>query len=183
MGTKVKKENVRKVNFLMGLIVIIISILVLIFSFQAVVTLLFILAISLFIIGLARVINGSSNEKFPNSVRAWKVISGVSAIIISILGIIFLIINPELSVNITIFVFGIALLLIGIGRVLAGLTQNKFDNWYRYLLTIVGIFTIILSIIVIIYPSIGLMIIVIMLALPMLLNGLLKMILGIIDKD
>jgi len=183
MGTNSRQNHLRKINFLLGLVVVIISLLVLIFPFQAVVILLSIIAVSLLVIGLARVINGSSNQKLENSVKVWKVLSGVSAIIFSLIGIGFLIVDPILSVNITVFIFGLALLLIGIGRVLTGLINKKFEDWYRYLLLIVGILTLILSIIVIIFPNIGLTIIVIMLAIPLLFNGLLKMILGIIDKD
>ena len=183
MGSKIKQENLRKVNFLMGLLIVIISIIVLIFAFEAVVTILYIVAISLLIIGLARIINGSSNEKLENSVKFWKIFSGVAAVIISIIGIAFLVINPVLSVNVIIFVFGIALMLIGIGRILAGLVNSEFDDWYRYLLLIVGGLTLILAIIVILFPGVGLQIIVIMLTVPLMLNGLLKMILGIIDKD
>lgn len=183
MSKKVNQEGLRKINFLSGLLIVIISVLVLIFSFQAVVLLLFILAISLLILGAARIINGSSNEKLKNSVKAWKVISGIAAIILSVIGIVYLLIDPTLSLTIVIIVFGIALLLIGIGRIITGLINNKFKNWYRYLLVLVGLITLILSILVLLYPNIGLMIIVIMLGLPLLLNGILKMILGIIGKE
>ncbi|MFX1275549.1 MAG: DUF308 domain-containing protein [Promethearchaeota archaeon] len=182
MLEKFSENHVRLLNIIIGILVCVLSIVIIIFSTAAILVLLFIIANILLIIGIARMYNALTNEKTPKSEIIFKLISASFAIFISLLAEIFMILNPTESILISVIIFGIALLIIGIARIGVGLINKELNNGYRGLIIIVGIITLILSIISIAIPTLGEQILIIIIAVPLLLNGVAKIVLGIISS-
>jgi uncharacterized membrane protein HdeD (DUF308 family) len=77
----------------------------------------------------------------------------------------------------------IALLIMGIGRLAVGLVAKRFDLWFRVVLMVIGIGTIILSIIIFFMPTIGAVVLLILLSVTLLINGVGRLLLGVVGPE
>ncbi len=128
MDEKSAKRNFQISNILIGLLMILFSIVVLMYPDVTNISVAFIFSLVLLIIGLGRVMNASSDETLSNLKAISRFISGVCALIISLVAIILLISDPAKGLELWYFLVAIALLIIGIMRVIVGLGSKKFEN-------------------------------------------------------
>ncbi|MFX1452602.1 MAG: hypothetical protein ACFFCM_17325, partial [Promethearchaeota archaeon] len=96
---------------------------------------------------------------------------------------IFTLIGPTYSISLLINLFAIALLIMGIGRLFIGLFAKGFDSWFKIALIIIGITTIILSVIIFFIPTAGVYALLVLLSIELILNGLGRLFLGIVGPE
>ncbi len=113
--------------------------------------------------------------EIPGWMRTLAIIVGVVSIVASIIVIIY----PASAIATLITLLAFGLLLIGIGRLTIGISGIEIPGWMRTLAIIVGVASIVASIIVIIYPAIAIAILVMLLAFGLLLIGIERLANGI----
>jgi len=186
MGKKISEEKLKASNLLFGLAIIILSIVVMILSIINItlIILIVILSVALFVSGLVRIINASSIELIENEVATYKLVTGLLAIILSIIIFCSTITEPHVAIELLILIFAFALILTGIVRFSVGLSTKGYPMKFRVFLVIVGILTIILSIIIFVspffLPFFDYIILIFLISISLLINGIAKLILGII---
>ncbi|MFX1562066.1 MAG: DUF308 domain-containing protein [Promethearchaeota archaeon] len=158
----------RGTDFILGIISIIAAILVLIFQTLAIQTLITIIAIGLILLGLARILRGFFSKILSDYLRTLNVAAGLIVLIGALVTILF----PGLAIQLIIWVLAFALLVIGVVRLVIGGFGKAFPIWLRGLLIIIGIITIIFSVAVFVFQSLGELTLVILLSLALLSSGI-----------
>jgi len=175
-----EKDNILiGINTIVGLIIIILSILTIIFSYTAVLTLIILLSIALLFAGIGRISNAFLNEKLNKIGKVIKYSTAILAIIVSIFILVITIVNPTFSITVLINLVGYTLLVIGIARIFIGIMMEKYSKKYRFILIIVGIISFIFAFFILIFPTFGYFVIVILLSLSLMLNGFARITYGL----
>ena len=180
MDEKAARRRFKSSNILIGLLMILLSIVAIMYPDATNLYVAFLLSVVLMIAGIGRIINASSDEKLSNIKAIGRFISGSVALIVSIVAMLLIISDPVKALDLWYLLVAFALFIIGIIRIVLGIQSKKFDNWFRILAIIVGILTLILSILIILIPDLGGDFIVSMIAISLIVNGLVRIILGII---
>ncbi len=105
----------------LGILVIILAIIALAFPVGATTVLIFILAFALMFDGFARIIQGFGDKQERGWIRGFYIGVGVLAVIISIM----VLVSPFFGAALAGFLIGIALLIIGIQVISAGITGRQ----------------------------------------------------------
>jgi uncharacterized membrane protein HdeD (DUF308 family) len=135
------------------------------------------------LMGIIRLTNAFSDEKLSNLKVVTRFITGAILIIFSIVVIFITLNDPTYSISVLIMLLAIALLIMGIGRLAVGLVAKRFDLWFRVVLMVIGIGTIILSIIIFFMPTIGAVVLLILLSVTLLINGVGRLLLGVVGPE
>lgn len=165
----------RSLYIVFGLIAIILAVVVMAYQELAILTLIFILSIALLIIGIARVIIGISAKYLSDGLRALNVGTGILTLVIAIVALLY----PELATQMLIYLLSFVLLINGIVRLVISGFAKAFPSWLRGLLAVVGLLTIVLSVVVFISPAFGELTLVFILSITFLLNGIARILSGI----
>ncbi len=165
----------RTLDIVFGSIAIILSIVVLAYPELAVLTLIFILSLALSVLGIARVIIGIFAKYLSDGLRAINLGAGILALILAVVALLY----PQLATQMLIYLLSFALMLNGIARVVIGGFAKVFPSWLRGLLVVIGLLTIVLSVVVVISPAFGFLTLVFMLSIAFLLNGIARIVSGI----
>ncbi|MGB5910155.1 MAG: DUF308 domain-containing protein, partial [Promethearchaeia archaeon] len=134
-------------------------------------SLIILLSIALLFVGIGRISNAFLNEKLNKIGKVIKYITGILTIIVGIFIMVIVIVDPTFAILILINLVGYTLLVIGITRIFIGIMMEKYSKKYRFILIVVGITTFIFAFLVLIFPTFGYFVIVILLSLSLLLNG------------
>jgi uncharacterized membrane protein HdeD (DUF308 family) len=145
---------VRALRVIMGLIAIAASLIVLSFPGLAVSTLLFFLSFALIFLGVARIGHSVGAKFWSKSHRVLHAVAGVLALILGVIVLAF----PGLGIATLVFLLALALLAYGIVSLVIGgsAAASLLSKWKRALLIIVGVLSVIFSLIVLVFPAIGL---------------------------
>jgi len=175
VAIRMEKQSLLNIlNRIIGLSVIILSFIIILSSTTILATLMILLAITFLFIGIGRIINGFIDEKLTKLGKIFKFISGISEIIIGLVVMIIIILEPLYSITILINLFAIGLVIIGASRVVLGVNIRKYSNTYRIIMLLGGTLTIILGIIIFVFPALGYFILIVILAIGLLINGLIR---------
>jgi len=178
-----EKENILTgVNLVIGLMIIILSLIVIVFSNAALLSIMILMSIALFFAGTGRLYNVFANQKLNKSAKILKFIVGLLAIILSLVIIIITIVEPTTSILLLINLFGYMFIIIGVSRIAIGLLVENFTKEYRFFLVLVGIISFIFAFIVIFYPTIGYFVLVILLSMSLLINGLARVLSALFER-
>ena len=151
-----KNENIKErrlftvkvVNLLSGLFILGLSIWVLLESSAATDFLLVLIAISLVITGIARIVVGTSKDDLKKSAKVVKIASGL---IVLTLGLAIPVIDirwPTVSIAWLIFISSVALLVVGVSRFYRGIQAKRYPMWYRIIIIVAGIASIVISVLI-----------------------------------
>jgi len=182
MTEKSTERSFKTQNILIGLLMIFIGILALINPSATNTAVILLLSMGLLIAGISRITNALSDQELKNYKVIGRFISGIIAIIVSLIAVILILINTPLALNLWYFFLAISFLIIGLARIFLGAMTKEYDKWFRIILISVGIVTLILSILIIVVPEIGGLYIVVSLAVSLLLNGFARLLLGLIGE-
>jgi uncharacterized membrane protein HdeD (DUF308 family) len=166
----------RALDIVFGLAAIGLSIFVLLYPELAVATLIFVLSITLLIIGVGRLIIGIFARYLPDRLRTLISGAGILSIILATMTLLY----PEIATQMLIYLLSFALMFIGVTRVLVGGFGKFFPAWLRGFLVVVGLLTIVMSVAAVVLPALGFLTLVFMLAMTFLLNGIARTVSGII---
>ena len=170
-------------NALFGALISIFAILVFYYSEASFFWLVILLSIALLLSGIGRIINALSNEKLSNLGVVFKFITGILAIIVAFIVIIWTIEDPENIILLVIDFLAFALLIIGISRVVVGSAGGDYPKYIRILLAIIGVITITMSIAVFLLPTIPYILLIDIIAVLLLLNGIMRVLMSIAIKN
>jgi uncharacterized membrane protein HdeD (DUF308 family) len=90
--------------------------------------------------------------------------------------------TPDLALDLWFFFLAVSLLIIGLARIILGIRTEVLVNWFRIYLVVVGVVTIILSVLIFTTPAVGELYIVILVAVGLLINGSARLIRGVLGK-
>ena len=112
--------------------------------------------------------------KAPKWLRAFDIISGLIAVILSVIVLAY----QELAILTLIFVLSVILLISGIARILTGIFANYLSDGVRTLNFGTGLVAIVLALIAMLYTNLTTQVLIFLLALVMLLNGVVRVVIG-----
>jgi len=173
--------NPKNFNIISGIIIIALSFLLLIYSAAAVVSILVILAVIMIFLGLTQILNTRSDNHLKRSNLVVKYLIAILELLMGIILIINLITDPIATAIFSIRLLGFVFLLIGLSMLYVGSMNYDYPKDYRYILMIIGLLTIIFGVLIIIIPTVGLNLVTIVVALPLLFNGLNRLLKGILS--
>lgn len=165
----------RALDIVFGLIAIILSVVVLVYQDLAILTMIFVLSIVLLVVGIARIFGGIFAKYLSDGMRAVNVGIGILALVLGAIALL----HTDLTTQVLIYILSFALLLNGIARLVIGGFARLLPSWLRGLLTVVGLLTIILSVVVFVSPAFGELTLVLILSITFLLNGIARIASGI----
>ena len=178
-----RKKGYKTFNILMGIGLILMSILAIVFSMAALFALGILLSSIMVVIGVSRISNGLGNEILETWERWLKVATGLLAIIIAMIMFLAIVYNPMTGILLLILFFAITLVVIGFSRMLRGIGAKQYPKGYRIFNLAVGILTVAFAILIIIFPGLGYVSLVTILSLILMLNGVARISLGIIEQE
>lgn len=138
----------RAIQIGLGILILLLFIIVLIYPILGGITLIFFIAFLLFFAGIEKIISGITGS---GKSRFSGIGLGIIVVILSIIALIF----PIGASNFVIILLGVALLVDGVSRIVHSIRHKEGTGWSNKFGIGVGILSIILAIIVIIYPTIG----------------------------
>lgn len=166
----------RALEVVTGLLSMVLGVLVLVFPDWGVSTLVVLLSIGLIFAGF-RSISLVGYSSLSKALRAVSVIAGIISLIFAFLVLIF----PGIAILTLLILVSVGLIVYGFGRIYIASTL-KTVGWIRGMIAAVGVIDIILSIIVIILPSLALLTLAVILALALLVSGAEMIVSGAIGR-
>ena len=173
--------NPKYFNIISGIIIIALSLLLFIFSAAAVVSILVILAVLMIFLGLTQILNIRSDNHLERSKLVVKYFIAILELLMGIILIASLITDPIDTAIFSIRLLGIVILLVGLSMLYVGSMNYDYRKEYRYILMIIGLLTIIFGVLILIIPTVVFNLIAILVALPLLFNGLTRLLKGILN--
>jgi uncharacterized membrane protein HdeD (DUF308 family) len=164
----------RILEILAGIVVLFLAVFVLADPGFAIATLTVVIAGALIIGGLSRIILGIFASVFPSRMRQFNVAGGIVAVILGIVGILFL----QGAIATLILALALAILIIGAAEIGVAVSRHP-PSWIRILIAIIGGLTVVLAIIVAADPNIGQGILAGILAVALVLLGVRDIIHGV----
>ncbi len=113
-----------------------------------------------------------SEMKAPGWLRALDIVFGLIAIILSIVVLTY----QELAILTLIFILSIALLIIGIARVLGGIFANYLSDGLQAINVGTGILALVLAIVAILYPQLATQVLIYLLSFALLISGIARIV-------
>jgi uncharacterized membrane protein HdeD (DUF308 family) len=171
-------KGIRILQIIVGIIAIALSIAVLINPGFGIEILVFLLSLTLFVVGIERVSIGFLPYITKSSTRISNIVLGGLAIALAIIVIAF----PIFTIGLLVTLLALGLLFIGVARIVHGIFDKQTSKWSRVLLVGVGILSIGISFMVFINPFVGLFILTFMLAVNLLIIGIESIVHGVSGK-
>ena len=157
-----------------GAIVIVVALVAILESTFSFVFALEILSIGLFIMGIAWVVWGVYIMHSNTYARAFMIITGIGAIILSLLDFVLFSFPPELLILFP----ATGMILIGLSRLVLGFLIGDIPLWVQMLQVLAGILTLNLAAFVFIFANVNFVALIIFLVLSFIANGLVRLIVG-----
>lgn len=171
-------KGIRILQIIVGIIAIGLSIAVIINPGFGIEILVFLLSLTLLVVGIERVSIGFLPYIKKSSTRISNIVLGGLAIALAIIIIAF----PIFTIGILVTLLALGLLFIGAARIVHGIFDKQTSKWSRIFLVAVGILSIGISFMVFINPLVGIFILTFMLAVNLLIIGIESIIHGALGK-
>ena len=171
-------KGIRILQVIVGIIAIGLSIAVIINPGFGIEILVFLLSLTLLVVGIERVSIGFLPYIKKSSTRISNIVLGGLAIALAIIIIAF----PIFTIGILVTLLALGLLFIGAARIVHGIFDKQTSKWSRIFLVAVGILSIGISFMVFINPLVGIFILTFMLAVNLLIIGIESIIHGVSGK-
>lgn len=165
----------RVLDVAFGVMAVIFSFGVLAYPDMAIFALTVMLSAALLTIGVARTVTGIFAKYLSFGLRAVDLGIGILSLVLASLAIVY----PQFATQMLIYLLSFALILNGIARVAIGGFTDILPGWLRGLLVIVGMATVGLSLVVVLFPAWGILTLTFMLSLTLLLNGVARILKGL----
>lgn len=166
MTSAQKSPNwLRAIQIGLGLLILFLSIVVLINPIIGAISVIFFLAFLLLFAGIEKVISGLF---IPGKSRFASIGLGIIVIIVSLIALAY----PVDASIFVVLLLGIALLIDGISRIVHGVKDKTGAKWSKGFSVGVGVLSIVLAIIVIVFPGIGLIFAGILIGIALLVTSL-----------
>jgi len=160
------KRSLRILEIVFGVLSIIAAGIVLVFPNIGILTVVLILSMALLLLGIERLIMGISSPLTKN-IKKVNIALGILAIVLSIISLAF----PIFAIEILILIISFALMFVGITKILHVIKQPPAQKWLRIFSAGSGIFSIILSVLTMISPAFGVILVDVFVSFALLING------------
>lgn len=171
-------KGIRILQIIVGIIAIALSIAVIVNFGFGIEILVFLLSISLFVVGIERISIAFLPYIRKLSTKISNIVLGGLAIALAIIVIAF----PIFAIGFLVTLLALGLLFIGIARIVHGVIDKQTSKWSRIFLVGVGILSIAVSFIVFVNPLLGIFILTFMLAVNLLIIGVESIVHGVSGK-
>jgi len=171
-------KGIRILQIIVGIIAIALSIAVIINPGFGIEILVFLLSISLLVVGIERVSIAFLPYIRKSSTRISNIVLGGLAIALSIIVIGF----PIFTIGLLVTILAIGLLFIGAARIVHGVIDKQTSKWSRIFLVAVGILSIGISFMVFANPLVGIFLLTFLLAVNLLIIGVESIVHGVSGK-
>ena len=161
-------KGIRILQIIVGIIAIALSIAVIINPGFGIEILVFLLSISLFVVGIERISIAFLPYIRKSSTRIGNIVLGGLAILFSIIVIGF----PFFTIGFLVTLLALGLLFIGAARIVHGVLDKQTSKWSRVFLVAVGILSIGISFMVFANPLFGIFLVTFLLAVNLLIIGI-----------
>ena len=161
-------KGIRILQIIVGIIAIVLSIAVIINPGFGIEILVFLLSISLFVVGIERISIAFLPYIRKSSTRIGNIVLGGLAILFSIIVIGF----PFFTIGFLVTLLALGLLFIGAARIVHGVLDKQTSKWSRVFLVAVGILSIGISFMVFANPLFGIILVTFLLAVNLLIIGI-----------
>ena len=161
-------KGIRILQIILGIIAIALSIAVITIPGFGIEFLVFLLSITLFVIGIERISIAFLPYIRKSSTRISNIVLGGLAIALAIIVIAF----PIFTVGFLVILLALGLLFIGIARIVHGVSDKQTSKWSRIFLVAVGILSIAVSFMVFANPLLGIFLLVVLMAFNLLIIGI-----------
>lgn len=151
-----------------GLIAIATSIFVLAVPRIALLTLVFLLSVSLLFVGLSRIARGISLRPLSKGHRVLDILAGLLGIAIGMIVFLF----PLLGIGTLVFMLAFGTMMYGIVSVAVGASVSRLTRGVRMLVVLAGILAIVLSGIVLVSAAVAILTLVFLLSVSLMVNGI-----------
>ncbi|MFX0076944.1 MAG: DUF308 domain-containing protein [Candidatus Hermodarchaeota archaeon] len=178
MGEETKNKSIISSYILNGVVIMLLSTLIFFYTGAALMFIIYLFTFIILISGIARVNASFNNQKLSNIGKATKFVSGFVLIVLSFGIFIITLGDPTFSTDVLIFFLTIGLVIIGIARVGTGVVNKEYIKWFRILLIIVGMVTIVLSLSSIVFMDVNITIY--LLTTALFINGFTRFLYGVI---
>ena len=168
----------RAAQVIVGIVCILLSITIFLSPGLGSYTLLFLIEITLIIIGSERVASGIASRGTKRSSRAISIGLGLGMIGFAVLGFL----TPKLTTQWLIVLLGLGLLANGILRIIDGLRNIEYERFTRLFRLGAGAVSIAISILVLIYPRFGFYLLMVIIAVALVITGIELLMVGIKGK-
>jgi len=165
----------RAFDIVFGLIAVVLSVVVLAYQELAILTMIFVLSIVLLVTGIARIFTGIFAKYLSDGIRAINFGIGIVAVALGLVALAY----PNLTTQVLIYILSFVLLLNGVARLVIGGFGRAFPKWLRGFFAVVGILTIVLSVVVFVSSEFGFLALVLMLSFTFMFNGIARIVQGI----
>lgn len=156
----------RGLEVVAGLLAMMFGVLVLIFPGWGVATLVVLLAIGLVFVGM-RSISLAGYNRLSKGLRALSAIAGVTSLILALLVLLF----PGFGVLTLILLVSFGLMVYGFGRIFTAYALKETVGWLRGTIVAAGVVDVILSVLVMVLPSVATLTLAIILSVVVLVSG------------
>ena len=171
-------KGIRILQIIVGIIAIALSIAVIINPGFGIEILVFLVSLTLLVVGIERVSIAFLPYIKKSSTRISNIVLGGLAIALSIIVIAF----PIFTIGLLVTLLALGLLFIGAARIVHGVLDKQTSKWSRVLLVGVGILSIGISFMVFLNPLLGIFILTFMLAVNLLIIGIESIVHGVSGK-
>jgi uncharacterized membrane protein HdeD (DUF308 family) len=161
-------KGIRILQIIIGIIAVALSIGVIVNPGFGIENLVFLLSLTLLVVGIERVSIGFLPYIRKSSTRISNIVLGELAIVLSLIVIAF----PIFTIGFLVTLLSLGLLFIGVARIVHGIFDKQTSKWSRIFLVMVGILSITIAFMVFINPLLGIFILVFMLAVNLLIIGI-----------
>lgn len=165
----------RALEIIAGVLAIISAVLVFVFPVWGIVTLVLLLSVGLFFLGVRSVslvgLGGSSKSH-----KMLSAVTGILSLILALLVIIF----PAYGVVTLLTFVSLGLMIYGFGRLFLAYAVKVAAGWIRGLMAVVGVVDVILSVVVLSLPGLALLTFAAILSLMLLISGVESIISGVL---
>jgi uncharacterized membrane protein HdeD (DUF308 family) len=165
----------RAIQIGFGIIVIVLSIFVILNPVTGFVSLIWLLGILLLVIGIEIIV---SHLITPHKSRFAGIVLGIAVIILAIISIAF----PLIASIIVMTLLGIALLFSGASKIIHGINDKYSKNWKRGSSIAVGAFSILLSLMILIFPVFGIAFAGLLIGIALLVTGIQIIAMGVVGR-
>ena len=176
MSEKYYPNWMRGLDIVIGLFLSIAGFWIILDTTLIILTMLFIVSLTLIFTGFGRIIRAATSEGMKNISRIANALVGILAIFLSSLVFIF----PGLSILLLITFIAVSLILIGVARIIIGGSEDILSNWMRGLHIFVGILSIGLGVLAILFPGFGFLTAIFYISISLITNGFARILSGIL---
>ncbi|MFW9962673.1 MAG: DUF308 domain-containing protein [Candidatus Sifarchaeia archaeon] len=165
---------IRGIDVFIGLITVFVGAWILFIPDLVETTLVFAMAIGLFLIGAIRFGKGITMSGLSMTSRATKIFSGIAAIVLSVLSFLF----SDLTVVFLISLLTFAIMLLGLSRIIVGYNEKTLSTWMRWMNILGGGLVFFFGLFAAIFSGIGFFTLRLIIACSFIVLGLIRILAG-----